>query len=278
MKLCKSAVYIAVAVLFALLSGCADLPLREAALTGDKIFDIQQQRYISLPELAEKLSRSPIILLGENHDRIEHHDAELRLIRQLEKTARLKSVALEMFDSASQPQLTAAQQKIRTLNENDENRIATWLHWDKKWDWKQYRRLIRYLAKSTMTIYGANLHRDEINTIMQGAYPLQGEKSTSQTVKNRLGKLIKQSHRLAADLEFVDVLVSIQQFKDRRMAEVLINYPQPILFIGGRHHVSKSIGIPLHLDDYRQPHYRVIIMTDDKSSVSAADADYRWEL
>ncbi|TNH04767.1 hypothetical protein FHQ26_00840 [Testudinibacter sp. TR-2022] len=269
-------------LLFCLCIGCTTLASKQQIKPQQDIqktvFDVSQQRYIQIDDLVDQLAESKIILIGEKHTEKKHHQAQLRLITMLEERSLISSIALEMFPSTAQTDLNRAQTVIRRQPAISDHEIAAQLDWDSKWDWTQYRTLITYLSRSNINIYGANLSREEINILLQGAYPLLGEKSTTTKVKQAIRTLIAESHAIDHSDPLIDRLVEIQQFKDRRMAETLLKNNKPILFIGGLHHIRKSIGVPLHLAEYLESHYKVIAMVESLSDIEMNDADYIWVL
>lgn len=64
---------------------------------------------------------------------------------------------------------------------------------------------------------------------------------------------ISLSHKLnpQENKELLDKLVEIQQFKDRRMADILVHHVNKILLLAGNYHTSKRVGISLHIQDFK---------------------------
>ncbi|NES53047.1 iron transporter, partial [Escherichia coli] len=91
---------------------------------------------------------------------------------------------------------------------------------------------------SKSKILGANLSRSEITSIYNGAQPLKGYVSTTNEVKKQLFDIISLSHKLNPEenKELLDKLVEIQQFKDRRMADVLVHHVNKVLLLAGSYH------------------------------------------
>ncbi|MBV7387525.1 ChaN family lipoprotein [Pasteurellaceae bacterium TAE3-ERU1] len=236
---------------------------------------------ITFDAMLADLAQVDYILLGEVHDNALHHQAEVKLFNALSaQPNRLAIVVLEMLPSAQNAQLTHAQHHIRADRITDSECIACLLGWDEKWDWAQYRALVTDIARSPTALLGGNLTREEINTVMQGAYPLNGTRSTTAEVKAQIAKMITQSHGKLDDATLAN-LVSVQQFKDRRMAQTLVEATpnhQRGLLIAGRFHTSRFFGVPVHLDDYQKRRYATVIMTDDRQRVRAGEADYIWEI
>lgn len=262
--------------------GCVSQPSLTVKAVQQGIFDTKQRTFISYPDLLMRLRDTPMVLIGEIHDQISHHVAEQKIILDLFEYNQLKSVMLEMIPSSQQAVLSQAQRLLRLNHQNDDSIIKRVLQWDNKWDWQQYGKLLSLIANSTINLYGANLDKNEIKVLWAGAYPLQGRLSTSNTVKQRLRKLMNSYTAQHSDSnsqpEIIDKLIEIQQFKDRRMAETLIKNHKPSLLIAGRYHVSKLFGVPLHLYDYQYIDYKVVILTDKLDAINFEEADYIWVL
>ncbi|MBE2894245.1 ChaN family lipoprotein [Spirabiliibacterium falconis] len=263
-----------------LLSSCAHK--HEIYLHEKTVFDTAQQRYITVEAMLQQLQQRDLVLLGEVHDNPKHHLAELFLVKQLQTQPKgLHSVMLEMLTTEQNAKLLAAQVMIQREHITDAQDIATLIQWNPKWNWRLYHTLVSFIARSRTHLIGANLTQDEINTIMQGAYPLNGQQSTQDSVKAQLADIITQTHG-KLDNSTLAALVSVQQFKDRRMAQTLVENTDPKtgigLLIAGRFHVSKFMGVPLHLNDYGKHNYAVVMMSDSHTAMDSREADFIWEI
>lgn len=73
----------------------------------------------------------------------------------------------------------------------------------------------------------------------------------------------------------VDKLVEIQQFKDRRMADVLVHHPNKVLLLAGSYHTSKKIGIPLHIQDFKSSK-KIVVVNLNYGGMDLKDSDYTF--
>ena len=73
-------------------------------------------------------------------------------------------------------------------------------------------------------------------------------------------------------------MMSVQQHRDRFMAQQLHQAPHPALLITGAYHAAKDIGVPLHLADLLAGKPMVLILTTDGTSLTANQADYVWSV
>ncbi len=239
-----------------MLSACAVLQ-KSSPLQENKdfyILDTHTQKKISFEDMILELLKADVILLGEKHDEVKHKISQVMIFNALEGNLSSQNinfdVALEMLASTEQNHLDKAFKNKKTIKANE---LTNALNWDKVWKWKDYEQFVNVVFYSKSKILGANLSRSEITSIYNGAQPLKGYVSTTNEVKKQLFDIISLSHKLNPEenKELLDKLVEIQQFKDRRMADVLVHHVNKVLLLAGSYHTSKKIGIPLHIQDFK---------------------------
>ena len=69
------------------------------------LFDLTNNRYETLDEVIPELTKSRIIIIGEQHDHKSHHIFQLQIIKALHDSHRRIAIGLEMFKSESQDAL-----------------------------------------------------------------------------------------------------------------------------------------------------------------------------
>ena len=246
--------------------------------TTGRIIDTRTQRQISVTELLNALGQYQYILLGEEHDNALHHQIETALIKQLEQQRPLSAVVIEMMDVGQQALISQTQKELHTCCQYSPSQIRQKLHWA-KWDWSQYQDFIVSRMNSNTPLLGANLTEPEIQTLMQGAQPLQGNLSIRPSVQQKIAQLVQSHHTIDANL--LAKRVQIQQFRDRRMAETLQKQTALSVLVAGNHHVQKDIGVPLHLADYAQQQQKplpnvTIMLKSAVENTNVSQADYVW--
>src|SRR4051812_11114402 len=80
----------------AVIAGCAPSIIR-----------ISDRKTVSVAEMFDDIRDKRLIYMGEIHDRPEHHDLQLEVIRRLHDSGVPVAVGLEMFQYPSQPLLDA---------------------------------------------------------------------------------------------------------------------------------------------------------------------------
>lgn len=256
--------------------GCSvsskSLTSKEVDFIG-QIIDLKTNQPISADDLLARLSVQDYILIGEEHDNQLHHQIELYLFNQLTQKTRVHLLALEMLNVEQQPFINDIQFNRRfSLSDSELRKAIRWKHWD----WAMYRDLIVESLQSKSHVVATNLTDKEIEVLLQGALPLKGTFSTSNEVKQKIAQLISSvNHHLPAS---IDNMISVQQFRDRRMAEKLIkNALFTSILIAGNHHVNKEFGVPLHIAEYdKTKKVAVLMLKTRKEDITSSQADYLW--
>lgn len=244
-----------------------------------KIYDLRTGQALTPNEFADKVAPVPRLLLGEQHDNLKHHQAQFWLLQQLQQKRPQGSVLMEMLSVDQQPliaKLTPEQTACDCLPEQ--------LNWKKSWNWAFYGEIVKTVLQQRIPLVATNLTADEVRTLMLGAEPLNGNRSTAPQVQQAIAELITQSHGFndsasGQNQELIRKMVQVQQFRDRRMAEKVASSPTPSVLIAGNHHINRRLGVPLHLSDL-SPNLNTIsvLFGNNPNSVNADNADYYWLL
>ncbi|EAH5215083.1 iron transporter [Campylobacter jejuni] len=240
------------------------------------ILDTYTQKKISFEDMILALLKADVILLGEKHDEAKHKISQVMIFNALEGNLSSQNinfdVALEMLASTEQNHLDKAFKNKKTIKANE---LANVLNWDKVWKWKDYEQFVNVVFYSKSKILGANLSRSEITSIYNGVQPLKGCVSITNEVKKQIFDIISLSHKLNPEenKELLDKLVEIQQFKDRRMADVLVHHANKVLLLAGNYHISKKMGIPLHIQDFKSEK-KIIVVKLNYGEIDLKDSDY----
>ncbi|HHW1539961.1 TPA: ChaN family lipoprotein, partial [Campylobacter coli] len=263
-----------------MLSACAVLQ-KSPPLQENKdfyILDTHTQKKISFEDMIVELLKADVILLGEKHDEAKHKISQVMIFNALEGNLSSQNisfdVALEMLASTEQNHLDKAFKNKKTIKTNE---LTNALNWDKGWKWKDYDQFVNAVFYSRAKILGANLSRSEITSIYNGVQPLKGYVSTTNEVKKQIFDIISLSHKLnpQENKELLDKLVEIQQFKDRRMADVLVHHTNKVLLLAGSYHTSKKIGIPLHIQDFKSDK-KIVVVNLNYGERDLKDSDYTF--
>ncbi|MFC3607144.1 ChaN family lipoprotein [Stutzerimonas tarimensis] len=269
--------------LLMLLSACASQPPlpewqspegRDHADLG-QILELRTGRSLTPEELVTDLAGQSRVLVGERHDNPDHHALQLWLLKAMAGHRDQGSLLLEMLDPVQQPLVQQVQHALGSDQPPADLQAA--LGWRAGWDWALYGPLVEYALGQPYPLLAANLDRDEIGAIYRGGTRLSGVHATAAPVVQTLTAQIRVSHCDMLPESQIPAMLSVQQQRDRRMAERLLEAPAPAMLLAGAFHARRDLGVPLHLKDLGRDDGGVVVMLAEVGqSVGAEQADYVW--
>lgn len=232
-----------------------------------RILETQTGKNISPNELVEALSRAEIVLIGEQHDNLKHHEAQEWLLQQ---TANQRgSVILEMLVPEQEALLGEMQTYLLNGGSTGKRSLAEKINWNMSWDWSQYQSLIYTLLHQKALLLAGSPSRKDL--AQQTQFIPSGTNAGNPAVRQSLTALMDTHHGE------VKHLVAMQQYKDFKMSTVLLNAPKPAWLIAGNIHVSKQLGVPLFLRDAGfTGNVKILLLTETGSEVDGHHADFIW--
>lgn len=247
---------------------------REHAELG-QIIDLRSGTHLTPEQLVTRLATAPRVLVGEQHDNPDHHALQLWLLHALEARRPQGSLLLEMLAASQQPQVDDVKQQLREgLQIAD---LPKALEWSNGWPWALYGPIVHHGLAQDYPLRAANLDRAEIMAIYRQQPLLQGKASTAAAVQEPLLAQIRESHCDKLPVSQLPAMLAVQQQRDRRMAEQLLQAPVPAMLLAGAYHVRHDLGVPLHLSDLGAPDSaQVLILSEVGKPVTAEQADYVW--
>lgn len=265
-----------------LLSACQQpVKLQQATLSDafvqkSRIVVMKNNRQITPAELADRLRQAPLLIVGEEHTRAEHHIIEQWLLERLTQLRPQGSVLLEMFSTGQQPLINEVKRAMAGGGYLREPRIRELLDWHDGWPWPLYRGLVLTALKGGYPLLAANLDPAQVSMIFRSGQLPAGEKSASNTVRDFLASSIAAVHGGGMSAGQLSGMLAVQQNRDRLMAQQLLQAPRPALLIAGGFHAAKDTGVPLHMQDLRGGTPAVLILAAEGDTLTAAQADYVW--
>ena len=266
-------------LLFSACSLIQDKAFAEKGLKNNtfNIISSQSKQKLSFDEFIDLLSAYDIILLGEKHDEYTHHLAEYMIIKALSQKEHI-NVVFEMLSTDKQSKINKAKADKKNIKPRN---LAKTIEWEKSWKWKDYQSIVELVFYEDIKMSAGNISRAEISTIYQGAQQLKGFISTKNEVKEMIKKIIVNNHKMdindTKNLDLLDKFVQIQQYKDRRMADILVQSKEKAVLIAGRHHIDKRIGVPLHIQDFKSPKkVLAVIFCESEKDIEFTEADLIW--
>ena len=226
--------------------------------------------------LLHLLSQAPMVIVGEEHTNPAHHDIELWLLKNLQKQRPQGSVLLEMLASDQQTAVNQVKQAVQSGTVMREERIQMALRWIPGWPWPLYREVVLEALAGDYPLLVANINREKVSALYRAPVFPEGKRTTDKSVQDALTAVISLMHNGELSPEQLRGMLSIQQNRDRFMAQQLMAAPRPALLIAGGYHASKDVGVPVHLADLNADKPVVLMLSTTGTNISHAQADYIW--
>lgn len=223
-----------------------------------------------IPELADKR----VVLIGENHDRYDHHQNQLTLIQRLYDANKRLSIGMEMFQQPAQPQLDAY-----IAGKLSEQELLEKTEYFKQWgfDFRLYRPILRFARDKQIPIVALNVPNDVVRKVgKSGLRSLSGRDRnwvpqidySDQAYRERLYQVFTQ-HEGVATRDFQNFLEA-QLLWDEAMAERAARYlkdrrKRQLVILAGNGHLAYGAGIPRRLQRRQAVSLAVVLQGDYKS-------------
>lgn len=245
-----------------------------------EIVDLRSGQRLSADQLLTQLAAAPRIIIGEQHDQLSHHQIEQWLVQQLQSQRPQGSVLLEMLNPDQQARVDKVKPWLQTDPVVRPEHVAELLAWQPSWKWEQYGELVMTVMRAPYPVWSANLDRSEIKQLFVDQPAVQGKHSNLANdgkVHDKLKDIIRVMHDNQIDAPRLAAMLSVQQQRDRRMAERLLAAPVPAVLIAGAYHAHKDMGVPLHVQDLTGgPAPLVLVLAQRGATVLASQADFVW--
>jgi uncharacterized iron-regulated protein len=225
-----------------------------------------------------------MVLVGEQHDRAEHHAAQLKVIEALHQSGKPVAVALEMFEHRAQP---ALDQWVSGLMDED----GFVPHFRQNWgdNWHLYREIFLYCRERKIPMLGVNVPRTVTSQVARSGFEsLTPEQMgllpmVTCRVDPDYMELMREAHGHGLGDESFRRFCEAQLVWDTAMATYSLDYLRrnpllTVVLLAGSVHVWKK-GIPARLHE-QDPALRTRVMLPEseerfrKNAVTLEDADY----
>ena len=245
-----------------------------------EIVDLRSGQRLSAEQLLAQLAAAPRVIIGEQHDQLSHHQIEQWLLQQLQGQRPQGSVLLEMLNPDQQAKVDKVKPWLQTDPVVRPEHVAELLAWQPSWKWEQYGDLVMTVMRAPYPVWSANMDRSEIKQLFVDKPAVQGTHSNLANdgkVHDKLKDIIRVMHDNQIDAPRLAAMLSVQQQRDRRMAERLLAAPAPAVLIAGAYHAHKDLGVPLHVQDLTGgPAPLVLVLAQRGATVLAPQADFVW--
>ena len=233
---------------------------------GIKLFEqiptraVKPSQTQSLDDIVANLNDKRVLLIGEQHDRFEHHLNQLQLIKKLTEAGYQVAIGMEMFQ---QPYQQALDDYL--AGKTTESEFLTDSKYFDKWryDYNLYKPIIDYALQHKLPLLALNIEADITHEVTRkGLYTL--DEKQRQHIPDTLNfddpsyredlRSVFQLHEglLHSQPMNFDYFLQSQVLWDESMAQAadqfLQKHPQHVLVIlAGNGHIRYRYGIPQRL-------------------------------
>jgi uncharacterized iron-regulated protein len=135
---------------------------KEARLVLDGIADTRTGEVLTPAALAKRLANVRLLLVGENHNDMEFHRAQLRVLEELARSGRAVVLGLEMYPYTEKNHLD--QWVDGLLTEEGFLRLSRWYEsWG--YHWGYYRDIFLFARDHRIRMFAVNAPRDVVNAV-----------------------------------------------------------------------------------------------------------------
>ncbi|WP_122209626.1 ChaN family lipoprotein [Pseudomonas viridiflava] len=239
------------------------------------IRDIKNGRALTSRQLAARLAAAPRVVVGEQRDNLDHQAVQLWLLQVLADQRPQGSVLFESLNPLQQASVDSVRERIARSDYPADLPLA--LQWQPAWDWSLHGPVMRFALAQSCPLLSANLDVAEVASIYQHMPELTGPRSTTSAVQALLLGHLRELHGSALLENQETATLAVQQQRDRRLAQSLLNAPAPAILIAGSWHARKDAGAPLHMADLDSDEVPVVLLLAQMGEeVVAGSADYVW--
>lgn len=144
-----------------------------------RMFDLNRAKELPMSQALIDLQKNRIVLVGEHHNNVQHHMAQLAVIRALKEAGLRVAVGLEMFRNENQPVLD---QWI--AGEIDEQQFEKIYYDNWNFPWSAYRKIFEYARDHQIPMIGLNVPQEITRQVA-----LNGFKSLSPEQKGKIAEV-----------------------------------------------------------------------------------------
>ena len=218
-----------------------------------------------IPRLADKR----VVLVGERHNRFDHHLAQLEIIRRLHALHPRLAIGMEAFQQPFQGVLD--DYIAGNLSERELLR-ATEYYQRWKFDFRHYAPILRYAREHQLPVVALNLPaeltrkvgrngRDVLTAEEQAQLPAEIDRSDADYEKRLRGIFNQHPHN---STRHFDNFLEVQLLWDEGMAEQAADFLKAhpdytMVILAGSGHVARGSGIPRRLTRRLQADIAIVL-------------------
>ena len=214
-------------------------------------------------EILQQLVKAKVVYLGETHDSAEDHQAQLKIVREMQRQNRKIAIAMEMFQRPFQ----SAIDNYLAGKLTDEQLVEQ-TEYDRRWrfPWESYAPILRFAKENQLPVLALNTPSEVTRKVAsQGLESLTAEEKkhippiseirTDNAEYRQLLLEVFQQHQKAAqgNSTAFERFLQAQVLWDETMAEkiaqfVKANPDYQVVVLAGKGHIIYGYGIPSRVE------------------------------
>lgn len=248
-------------------------------------------------EILQQLLKARIVYLGETHDSIEDHQAQLAIIQEMQRQNRKIAIALEMFQRPFQSVLDQY-----LAGKLTEEQLIEQTEYNQRWrfPWEYYAPIVRFAKENQLRILALNTPTEvtrkvatkgleSLTTEERKHIPPVSEIRTDNAEYRQMLLEVYQQHQKAAQgnstafQRFLQAQVLWDETMAEKIAEFVNAHPDyQVVVLAGQGHIVYGYGIPGRVErrlGVGKVKVRSVLFnfpTDSPFSADKPIADYIW--
>lgn len=225
-------------------------------------------------DMLERTMPTPLLLLGEQHDALDHQRLQRELVRQLASRGELGAVVLEMA-----PRGRSTNGLAPDATEDQAKQALDWNQANGGWPWPVYGPVVMTAVRAGVPVFGGNLPRAEMAAAMNNA-ALDQLLDRDALLEQQAN--IRKGHCDLLPEAQIAPMTRIQIARDQSMALTAtsaLKRGQTVLLVAGNEHVRRDLGVPRFLparQAFRVVQSRAQPNTLEDPVATTSQADLLW--
>lgn len=262
-------------------------------LQAQKIYNPTKEQEYNPQLILRELSQVNVVYLGEIHERVEDHQAQLQIIENIYQRRGKIAIAFEMFQLPYQQVLDKY-----LAGQITESELIKQSEYQKRWGFpfEYYAPILRFAKANQIPILALNTPREitqqvakkglDSLTLEQQIYiPPKSEIKTDNLAYKKLLEDVFKQHTQGGHNKSINIdrFFLAQVLWDETMAETIaefikVNPDYQVIVLAGQGHIIYGYGIPSRVqrrlgDKIKQ---KTILLNPDTDSQVKNIADYLW--
>ncbi|MEG4251151.1 ChaN family lipoprotein [Microcoleus sp. Pol10D4] len=272
--------------------------LCSSVVTAQTMANPQPGQTYTNQEILQQLVKAKVVYLGETHDSAEDHQAQLGIIREMQRQNRKIAIAMEMFQ---RPFQSAIDNYL--AGKLTEEQLVEQTEYDRRWrfPWESYAPILRFAKENQLPVLALNTPSEVTRKVAsQGLESLTAEEKkhippiseirTDNAEYRQLLLEVFQQHQKAeqGNSTAFERFLQAQVLWDETMAEkiaefVKANPDYQVVVLAGKGHIIYGYGIPSRVErrlGVGNVKARSVLLNSSDNPVLSADrpiADFVWK-